>query len=86
MKNAMFQESRVTVYVKGLQKKRWLEEILGETQLRIETMDDVYDDIARLNDMSVEGTFSCGRHASNCAMENVLKLHKWWSLNSDMWE
>lgn len=77
----MFQESRVTVYVKGLQKKTWLEEILGETQLRIETLD---DDIARLNDMSAEGTFSCGRHSSNCAMENVLKLHKWWSSHSDM--
>lgn len=69
------------VYVKGLQKKRQLEEILGETRLKIETMDDVYDDIGRLKDMSAEGTFLCGRHASNCAMENVLKLYKWWSSN-----
>lgn len=70
------------VYVKGLQKKRWLGKILGDSVA--DRNDNVYDDIGRLEDISAEGIFSCGRHTSNCAMENVLKLYKWWSSNRDM--
>lgn len=69
------------VYVKGLSKRTWLEDILAATVLRIENMEDVYGDIGRTQDLNAEGTFTCGRHDRNCAMENVMKMHKWWSLN-----
>ena len=67
------------IYVKGLEKKKWLREILdNDDDLQIETIDADYDDIARLIDMDVIGTLRCGYHARHCAMQNVCNLYKWW--------
>lgn len=69
------------IYVKGLEKKRWLEEIFGnvvdDLGATIETIDADYD-ICRLETLSATRSFRCGRHMRNCAMENVCKLHDWW--------
>ncbi|KAL6268062.1 hypothetical protein P5V15_001148 [Pogonomyrmex californicus] len=67
------------VYVKGLEKKKWLEEILGDVIADhdvIGTIDADFEDIGRLDDVRA---FHCERHAKNCAMENVCKLYEWWS-------
>ena len=61
------------IYVKGLEKKKWLREILDD-DFEIETIDADYDDIARLRDLNVIGTLRCGYHTKHCAMQNVCKL------------
>lgn len=75
-------ETPRTVYVKGLQKTKWLREILGDAlenvDLSIETMDAEFDDIDRLEDLDATGAFRCDRHSRNCAMENVCKMRNWW--------
>ena len=73
------------IYVKGLEKRRWLRQILdddGDDYLLIETIDADYDDVARLTDMDASGTLRCGYHARHCAMRNVCKLYKWWRENN----
>lgn len=69
------------IYVKGLEKKGWLKKILGNVvdnlNATIETIDADYD-IGRLETLGAAGSFRCGQHAKNCAMENVCKLHNWW--------
>lgn len=65
------------IYVKGLEKKKWLSEILNN-EFTIETIDADYKDIARLRDLSVVGTLRCAYHTENCAMRNVCKLYAWW--------
>ena len=66
------------IYVKGAEKKKWLREILEDDDLRIETINADFDDIARLEDLDVIGTLCCGYHTKHCAMQNVCKLYKWW--------
>lgn len=70
------------VYVKGLQKKEWLRDILGrdaiEDSLSIETLDADFDNVDRLETLDAAGTFRCSRHSKNCAMENVNKMYNWW--------
>ncbi|KAL6265724.1 hypothetical protein P5V15_002527 [Pogonomyrmex californicus] len=71
------------VYVKGLEKKKWLEQILGgdviaDYNVIIETIVDAdFEDIGRLNTLDDVRAFHCERHAKNCAMENVCKLYDW---------
>ena len=65
------------IYVKGSEKKKWLRELLN-SDLKIETIDADYDDIACLKDLDVIGTLRCGYHTRHCAMQNVCKLYKWW--------
>lgn len=65
------------IYVKGLEKKKWLCEIL-EDDVEIETIDADYEDIARLTNLDVIGTLRCAYHTRHCAMRNVCKLYKWW--------
>ncbi|XP_024881314.1 uncharacterized protein LOC112460729 [Temnothorax curvispinosus] len=75
------------IYVKELEKKRWLEEILGDAvrdvDATIETIDDEYDDIDRLEFLRADRAFRCGRHQRCCAMENVMKLRDWWNERRD---
>ena len=66
------------IYVKGIEKRRWLREILEDNDLRIETIDADHDDIACLKDLNASGTLRCGYHARHCALRNVCKLYKWW--------
>jgi hypothetical protein len=65
------------IYVKGLEKKKWLCEIV-EDDLRIETIDLDYEDIERLEDLDVIRTLRCEYHTKHYAMQNVCKLYKWW--------
>ena len=65
------------IYVKGLEKKKWLREIVDE-DCEIETIKVDYEDIARLRDLDIIGTLRCGHHTGYCAMRNVCKLYKWW--------
>ncbi|KAL6262049.1 hypothetical protein P5V15_007142 [Pogonomyrmex californicus] len=72
------------VYVKGLEKKKWLEEILGcdfiaDHDVIVETIDADFEDIGRLSTLDDVRAFHCERHAKHCAMENVCKLYDWWS-------
>jgi len=75
-------DTMTVIYVKGGEKKEWLQEILGhgveEYTIRIETMDTDFDDIARLEDLSAIQTFHCADHTQHCAMKNVIKLCNWW--------
>lgn len=66
------------IYVKGLEKKKWLCEILDNDDFKIDTIDADYEDITRLKDLNVIGTLRCAYHTKNCAMQNVCKLYKWW--------
>ncbi|KAL6258263.1 hypothetical protein P5V15_010200 [Pogonomyrmex californicus] len=87
IRNGVCDRSRDTprrVYVKGLEKKKWLEEILGcdviaDHDVIVETIDADFEDIGRLNTLNDVRAFHCERHAKNCAMENVCKLYDWWS-------
>ena len=65
------------IYVKGLEKKKWLREILDDN-FEIETIEVDYEDIARLKDLDIIGTLRCGYYMKHCAMQNVCKLYKWW--------
>ncbi|KAL6258205.1 hypothetical protein P5V15_010133 [Pogonomyrmex californicus] len=72
------------VYVKGLEKKKWLEEILGcdviaDHDVIVETIDADFEDIGRLSTLDDVRAFHCERHVKHCAMENVCKLYDWWS-------
>ena len=79
MRNALPDEPETRVYVKGLEKKKWLIEIAGNaTQLFFANIDDDYDDVGQLRHISADQTLRCGRHEKTCAMENVLKLSRWW--------
>jgi hypothetical protein len=64
------------IYVKGLEKKKWLCKILEDDDLRIKTIDADYEDIARLKDLNVIGTLRCGYHTKHCAMQIVCNLYK----------
>lgn len=70
------------IYVKGLEKKHWLEMIIGnaihDIEASIETIDVDYEDIDRLEILAIVRPFRCRRHTKHCAMENVCKLHDWW--------
>jgi len=83
---------RAIVYVKGLEKRRWLLDILEDDDniyeddnhqfyidnLVIKTMEEDFEDLASLNDLKNSNTFHCRRHRKNCAMQNVFKLYNWW--------
>ncbi|XP_024883822.1 uncharacterized protein LOC112462330, partial [Temnothorax curvispinosus] len=66
------------IYVKGLEKKKWLQEILGDVDATIVTVDAEYEDIDRLESLRTDRAFRCRRHQRCCAMENVMKLRDWW--------
>ncbi|KYQ51411.1 hypothetical protein ALC60_09490, partial [Trachymyrmex zeteki] len=57
-------EDEAFVYVKGLEKRRWLADILDS------------DDVIIIDDCN---TIRCGRHANNCSLQNVFKIFNWWS-------
>ncbi|XP_018393222.1 PREDICTED: uncharacterized protein LOC108772228 [Cyphomyrmex costatus] len=72
------EEEDAVVYVKGLEKRTWLRDLLLDERSHIETLDAVYEDTLSLTDMDAADTTRCGHHATNCAMQNVFKLYKWW--------
>jgi hypothetical protein len=82
--NLQEEESSI-VYVKGLEKKEWLADIMGDaiSGYIIETLDAVYEDIPALNKLDPTYSLRCNKHAKNCALQNVFKLFNWWSKNRD---
>ncbi|KYN11120.1 hypothetical protein ALC57_16737, partial [Trachymyrmex cornetzi] len=72
-------DNKALVYVKRREKREWLADILDRDNLIIETLDDDYKDIDSLYNLDVINTMRCGKHIKNCALQNVFKIHNWWS-------
>lgn len=72
--------SRTVLYVKGLQKRQWLRDLLDDaTMTHVDNIESDYDNIPPLYELSVTDTLRCDKHFTNCAMQNVFKLFNWWS-------
>ena len=75
---AVFEDDAV-VYVKGREKRTWLQNLLLERERTyIETLDAVYEDMESLSNLDVTNIIRCGQHVKNCALQNVLKIYNWW--------
>lgn len=71
------------VITKGSAKKKWLEKLLGSSTIvyNIEEMeDDNSTAMPAFSDMSNIGTFTCAFHDGTCALQNVLKLYNFLSI------
>lgn len=73
----------IHIYVKGLQKKTWLQQLLGSctSQYNIKTMEDEFQDIGRLQNLDNDQTLRCVHHRyvqTCCAQENVMTVYSWW--------
>lgn len=76
-------EEFVHMYMKGAEKVTWLRTLIGsplqkDVGVIVESLDVEYEDIARLEILDATNTFRCERHTRNCALENALKLQRWW--------
>ena len=76
---AVIGESEAIVYVKGLEKREWLLDIINNDEVIVETIDVHYDDIKSLENLDATNTFRYGRHGKCCALQNVLKLFNQWT-------
>lgn len=79
---AVKEDSSRLVYVKGPEKRRWLEELLDQDvrgDLTIETIDTEFEDVASLEKLDVANTLRCKYHVQHCALQNICKLYNWWS-------
>lgn len=68
------------VYVKGNEKREWLQKLLEEDardEAYIENIDIHYEEIDALNKLDIANTLCCGKHDKNCALQNVFKLFNW---------
>ncbi|KYQ58434.1 hypothetical protein ALC60_02574 [Trachymyrmex zeteki] len=78
---AIFEDDAV-IYVKGREKRTWLWNLLlndERERMYLETLDAVYKDMESLTNLDVtNNTMRCGKHAKNCALQNVLKIYNWW--------
>ncbi|KYQ48812.1 hypothetical protein ALC60_12135 [Trachymyrmex zeteki] len=78
---AIFEDNAV-VHVKGREKRTWLWNLLLDDErerMYIETLDAVYEDMESLTNLDVTNNIMrCGKHAKNCALQNVLKVYNWW--------
>jgi len=73
-------DEKIRIYVKGIEKKYWLQRYLGDDhECEIKNIEIDYEEIDRLRDLRASRPFHCRRHVKNCAMENVIKLHEWWT-------
>ncbi|KYQ46397.1 hypothetical protein ALC60_14606 [Trachymyrmex zeteki] len=79
IKEAVIEEDEAFVYVKGLEKRRWLADILDSDDVIVETLDAHYKDVESLRNLDDCNTIRCGRHANNCSLQNVFKIFNWWS-------
>ena len=74
-------ETPSIVYVKGREKREWLQNLLQDDAREdayIESIDVDYEDIESLNKLNVMHTLRCQKHVSNCALQNVFKVFNWW--------
>jgi len=75
---AVIEESEAIVYVKGLEKRGWLLDILNNDEVIVETIDVYYNEIESLENLDATNTFRCERHGKCCALQNVFKLFNQW--------
>jgi hypothetical protein len=75
------EEESSLVYVKGLEKREWLADIMDDaiSGFIIETLDADYDDIPALKELDPTYSLRCNKHVKNCALQNVFKICNWWS-------
>ncbi|KYN29918.1 hypothetical protein ALC57_00626 [Trachymyrmex cornetzi] len=79
-------DNKALIYVKGREKREWLADVLDNDNLTIETLDADYKDIDSLHNLDVTNTMRCGKHIKNCALQNVFKIHNWWSQRQKMYQ
>ncbi|KYN01369.1 hypothetical protein ALC62_07842 [Cyphomyrmex costatus] len=80
---AVTEDDEALIYVKGLEKRQWLANILDCDNAIIETLDAHYEDVESLRNIDACNTIRCGRHAKNCALQNVFKIFNWWSQHQE---
>ncbi|KYN08016.1 hypothetical protein ALC62_01005 [Cyphomyrmex costatus] len=57
--------------------------ILDCDNVVVETLDAHYEDVESLRCLDACNTIRCGRHAKNCALQNVFKIFNWWSQHQE---
>ncbi|KAL6256622.1 hypothetical protein P5V15_012733 [Pogonomyrmex californicus] len=65
------------VYVKGLEKRQWLWNLLLDDKrerVYVKTLDVDYKGVDSLNNLDADNTMQCGYHYTNCALQNVFIL------------
>ncbi|KYN03588.1 hypothetical protein ALC62_05561 [Cyphomyrmex costatus] len=80
---AVIEDDEALVYVKGLEKRQWLSDIFDCDNVIVETLDAHYEDVESLHNIDTCNTIQCGRHAKNCALQNVFKIFNWWSQHQE---
>ncbi|KYN15785.1 hypothetical protein ALC57_11991 [Trachymyrmex cornetzi] len=70
-------DNKTLIYVKGHEKREWQADVLDSDNLTIETLDADYKDIDSLHNLDITNTI--GKYIKNCALQNVFKIHNWWS-------
>ncbi|KYN03975.1 hypothetical protein ALC62_05167 [Cyphomyrmex costatus] len=80
---AVTEDDEALVYVKGLEKRQWLVDILDCDNAIVETLDAHYEDVESLRNIDSCNTIRCGRYAKNCALQNVFKIFNWWSQHQE---
>ncbi|EZA58479.1 hypothetical protein X777_01100 [Ooceraea biroi] len=70
-------ETSPIVYVRGLEKREWLRNLLLDDNVYIKIIDAHYEDIPSLNKLDVTHTLRCNKHVSHCALQNVFKMFNW---------
>lgn len=72
-----------TIYVKGYQKKIWLESILGTDDIiEVKDINQECDNISLLNTLKPTVNVRCEQHSNNrqyCAMNIVCRLNDYWN-------
>ncbi|KYN35077.1 hypothetical protein ALC56_10597 [Trachymyrmex septentrionalis] len=72
-------ESETIVYVKGLEKREWLLDILNNDDVIVKTIDMHYDEIDSLENLDATNTFRCEKQSKCYALQNVLKFFNQWT-------
>ncbi|KYM94037.1 hypothetical protein ALC62_15351 [Cyphomyrmex costatus] len=80
---AVTEGDEALIYVKGFEKRQWLANILDCDNAIVETLDMHYEDVESLRNIDACNTIRCGRHAKNCALQNVFKIFNWWSQHQE---
>ncbi|KYN21770.1 hypothetical protein ALC57_05852 [Trachymyrmex cornetzi] len=74
-----YDDNKTLVYVKGHEKREWLNDVLDSDNLTTETLNANYKDTDTLHNVDVTNTMRFVKHIKNCALQNVFKIYNWWS-------
>ncbi|KYN18782.1 hypothetical protein ALC57_08896 [Trachymyrmex cornetzi] len=64
---AVIGDTSTIIFVKGLEKRKWLNDIINNDDVVIEFIDTQYENIKSLENLDSNNTFRCGRHVKRCA-------------------